>query len=165
MLKRHACLEQIYHIYLSQTAHEQYKVIVEVSAAHTRPLLLPLAGGYANLVHVRRSDARASPASMSPVTVTHPPSPLSPRFGCNRPLHLMPAIPQLFEPIACLSLAPLRSPRALSAPRAAAGVVTVQDLGRVMRAIGLEPTDDELNNMITEVDGSGAKHRLVSLLF
>jgi len=35
------------------------------------------------------------------------------------------------------------------------GVVTTADLGRVMRAIGLEPSDDELANMITEVDGSG----------
>jgi Ca2+-binding EF-hand superfamily protein len=35
------------------------------------------------------------------------------------------------------------------------GVVTTEDLGRVMRAIGLEPSDDELKNMITEVDGSG----------
>lgn len=36
-----------------------------------------------------------------------------------------------------------------------AGVVTVQDLGRVMRGVGLEPSEDELANMITEVDGSG----------
>merc|ERR1740138_825862 len=35
------------------------------------------------------------------------------------------------------------------------GVVTFEHLGRVMRGIGLEPTDDELKNMITEVDGSG----------
>ena len=35
------------------------------------------------------------------------------------------------------------------------GVVTTGDLGRVMRAVGLEPSDDELANMITEVDGSG----------
>jgi len=35
------------------------------------------------------------------------------------------------------------------------GVVTVADLGRVMRGVGLEPSDDELENMITEVDGSG----------
>lgn len=36
------------------------------------------------------------------------------------------------------------------------GVVTTQDLGRVMNAFGLEPSQDELHNMITEVDGSGA---------
>ena len=35
------------------------------------------------------------------------------------------------------------------------GVVTTADLGRVMRAVGLTPSDDELANMITEVDGSG----------
>jgi len=35
------------------------------------------------------------------------------------------------------------------------GVVTTADLGRVMRALGLEPSNDELENMITEVDGSG----------
>ena len=40
-------------------------------------------------------------------------------------------------------------------PAAAAGVVTFEHLGRVMRAIGLDPTDEELKNMITEVDGSG----------
>ncbi|EDQ91637.1 uncharacterized protein MONBRDRAFT_35758 [Monosiga brevicollis MX1] len=34
-------------------------------------------------------------------------------------------------------------------------VIDVANLGRVMRAIGLEPSDDELKNMITEVDGSG----------
>eukprot|EP00730_Choanoeca_flexa_P018892 TRINITY_DN9210_c0_g1_i1.p1 TRINITY_DN9210_c0_g1~~TRINITY_DN9210_c0_g1_i1.p1 ORF type:complete len:148 (+),score=57.62 TRINITY_DN9210_c0_g1_i1:66-509(+) len=33
--------------------------------------------------------------------------------------------------------------------------IDVKNLGRVMRAIGLEPSDDELKNMITEVDGSG----------
>jgi Ca2+-binding EF-hand superfamily protein len=34
-------------------------------------------------------------------------------------------------------------------------VIDVESLGRVMRAVGLEPSDDELKNMITEVDGSG----------
>eukprot|EP00049_Salpingoeca_infusionum_P004179 m.75454 g.75454 ORF g.75454 m.75454 type:complete len:148 (+) comp12452_c0_seq1:1812-2255(+) len=34
-------------------------------------------------------------------------------------------------------------------------VIDVEALGRVMRAVGLEPSDDELKNMITEVDGSG----------
>jgi hypothetical protein len=37
------------------------------------------------------------------------------------------------------------------------GVVKTKDLGRVMRAMGLEPSDNELLNMITEVDGSGAR--------
>eukprot|EP00051_Salpingoeca_urceolata_P035203 m.28754 g.28754 ORF g.28754 m.28754 type:complete len:246 (+) comp8925_c0_seq1:1936-2673(+) len=35
------------------------------------------------------------------------------------------------------------------------GVVDVENLGRVMRAVGLEPSEAELHNMITEVDGSG----------
>jgi len=35
------------------------------------------------------------------------------------------------------------------------GMVDVADLGRVMKGIGLEPSDEELANMITEVDGSG----------
>ena len=39
-------------------------------------------------------------------------------------------------------------------PRAA-GVIDTSALGSVMRAIGLEPSDAELKNMITEVDGSG----------
>ncbi|EGD73107.1 hypothetical protein PTSG_04821 [Salpingoeca rosetta] len=34
-------------------------------------------------------------------------------------------------------------------------VIDVESLGRVMRAVGLDPSDDELKNMITEVDGSG----------
>eukprot|EP00043_Microstomoeca_roanoka_P017293 m.180231 g.180231 ORF g.180231 m.180231 type:complete len:149 (+) comp16612_c0_seq2:153-599(+) len=34
-------------------------------------------------------------------------------------------------------------------------VIDVESLGRVMRACGLDPSDDELKNMITEVDGSG----------
>ncbi len=36
-----------------------------------------------------------------------------------------------------------------------AGVIDTKSLGHVMRAIGLEPSDAELHNMITEVDGSG----------
>ena len=36
-----------------------------------------------------------------------------------------------------------------------AGVIDTASLGHVMRAIGLEPSDAELKNMITEVDGSG----------
>eukprot|EP00038_Savillea_parva_P025388 m.47416 g.47416 ORF g.47416 m.47416 type:complete len:145 (-) comp6887_c0_seq1:145-579(-) len=35
------------------------------------------------------------------------------------------------------------------------GMVGVDDLGRVMNGIGLEPSSEELKNMITEVDGSG----------
>lgn len=35
------------------------------------------------------------------------------------------------------------------------GMVGVEDLGRVMNGIGLEPSEEELKNMITEVDGSG----------
>lgn len=35
------------------------------------------------------------------------------------------------------------------------GVIDVNSLGGVMRAIGLEPSEAELRNMITEVDGSG----------
>ena len=35
------------------------------------------------------------------------------------------------------------------------GVVTTENLGRVMNAFGLDPSQDELKNMITEVDGSG----------
>ena len=35
------------------------------------------------------------------------------------------------------------------------GVIDTASLGLVMRAIGLEPSDAELKNMITEVDGSG----------
>lgn len=35
------------------------------------------------------------------------------------------------------------------------GMVGVDDLGRVMNGIGLEPSAEELKNMITEVDGSG----------
>jgi len=34
-------------------------------------------------------------------------------------------------------------------------VIDVKALGRVMRAVGLDPSDNELKNMITEVDGSG----------
>eukprot|EP00047_Mylnosiga_fluctuans_P001534 m.220782 g.220782 ORF g.220782 m.220782 type:complete len:144 (-) comp10452_c0_seq1:74-505(-) len=35
------------------------------------------------------------------------------------------------------------------------GVVSTENLGRVMNAFGLQPSQDELKNMITEVDGSG----------
>eukprot|EP00042_Codosiga_hollandica_P032100 m.200086 g.200086 ORF g.200086 m.200086 type:complete len:147 (+) comp53812_c0_seq1:113-553(+) len=35
------------------------------------------------------------------------------------------------------------------------GVIDVASLAFVMRAIGLDPSDAELHNMITEVDGSG----------
>ena len=35
------------------------------------------------------------------------------------------------------------------------GVVSTEDLGRVMNAFALTPSQDELHNMITEVDGSG----------
>eukprot|EP00048_Salpingoeca_helianthica_P014420 m.221616 g.221616 ORF g.221616 m.221616 type:complete len:145 (-) comp15846_c0_seq1:225-659(-) len=35
------------------------------------------------------------------------------------------------------------------------GVVNTKNLGRVMNAFGLDPSQEELKNMITEVDGSG----------
>lgn len=35
------------------------------------------------------------------------------------------------------------------------GVIDVEALGFVMKAVGLEPSEAELHNMITEVDGSG----------
>ena len=41
------------------------------------------------------------------------------------------------------------------------GVIDVAALGAVMRAIGLEPSDAELRNMITEVDGSGSSNEHV----
>lgn len=44
-------------------------------------------------------------------------------------------------------------PRSDSVP----GVIDVKNLGRVMNAVGLEPSEAELLNMITEVDGSGKK--------
>jgi len=76
----------------------------------------------------------------------------------------------MFKPLsACLPLlrgllpGPMRPPSQAPLPLASShplapgsGVVTTQDLGRVMNAFGLEPSQDELHNMITEVDGSGA---------
>ena len=40
------------------------------------------------------------------------------------------------------------------------GVVSTENLGRVMNAFGLDPSQEELKNMITEVDGSGMLDRL-----
>ena len=54
-----------------------------------------------------------------------------------------------------LSLLPLSPVSLAVCVEFSLGVVTTGDLGRVMRAVGLEPSDDELANMITEVDGSG----------